>query len=167
MRNGFIDLFYTSFSSAPRSVWRVNNWTACISAEESLLLSSPISADGIKVALWSMKPFKAPGPNGLHAGFFQCSWHTVGANVVKEVQNIFCCGVMPSYLNHTLILLIPKCVGVDYLSKFRSIGLCNTIYKVVTKIIVLRLHPLLDKLISPFQTTFVPGRKGLYNMIIV
>ena len=138
VRNGFIDLFCTSFSSAPRSVWRVNNWTACISAEESLLLSSPISADEIKVALWSMKPFKAPSPDGLHVGFFQRSWHTVGTTVVKEVQNIFCCRVMPAYLNHTLISLIPKCVGADCLSKFRPIGLCNTIYKVVTKIIVLR-----------------------------
>ncbi len=70
VRNGFIDLFCTSFSSAPRSVWWVNNWTACISAEESLLLSSPISVDEIKAALWSMKPFKAPGSYGLHVGFF-------------------------------------------------------------------------------------------------
>ena len=39
-------------------------------------------------------------------------------------------------------------------------------YKVVTKIIVKRLHPFLPKLISPLQTTFVPGRMGLDNMII-
>uniref|UniRef100_A0A2N9J135 Reverse transcriptase domain-containing protein n=1 Tax=Fagus sylvatica TaxID=28930 RepID=A0A2N9J135_FAGSY len=121
------------FSSAPRSVWRVDNWTTCISVEESLMLSSPISTDEIKAALWSMKPFKAPSPDGLHAGFFQRSWHTFA----------------------------------DCLSKFRPIGLCNTIYKVITKIIVLRLRPLLDKLISPLQTAFVPGRKGLDNMIIV
>ena len=167
MRNVFIDLFCTSFSSAPRSVWWVDNWTACISVEESLMLSSPIFTDEIKAALWSMKPFKAPGPDGLHAGFFQRSWHTVGTTVVKEVQNIFCCGVMPSYLNHTLISLIPKCVGADCLSKFRPIGPCNNIYKVITKIIILRLCPLLDKLISPLQTAFVPGKKDLDNMIIV
>ena len=39
-------------------------------------------------------------------------------------------------------------------------------YKVVTKIIVARLQPYLDKLISPMQTAFVPGRKGIDNIII-
>ena len=37
----------------------------------------------------------------------------------------------------------------------------------VTKIIVARLRPHLGKLISPLQTTFVSGRKGIDNAIIV
>ena len=40
-------------------------------------------------------------------------------------------------------------------------------YKIVTKIIVARLRPHLDKLVSPLQTAFVPGRKGIDNAIIV
>ena len=36
----------------------------------------------------------------------------------------------------------------------------------ITKIIVARLRPYLDKLISPMQTTFVTGRKGIDNIII-
>jgi len=38
---------------------------------------------------------------------------------------------------------------------------------VVAKIIVARLRPFLEKLISPLQTAFVPGRKGIDNAIIV
>jgi hypothetical protein len=167
VRKGFMDLFCTSMCSAPRSIWSINNWKACILEGDSLTLSQPISSSEVKVVLWSMKPFKAPGPDGLHAGFFQRTWATIKESVVKEVQGIFNCGVIPEYLNQTLITLIPKCVGADCLSKFRPIGLCNTIYKVVTKIIVLRLRPLLDALISPLQTAFVPGRKGIDNMIIV
>ena len=37
----------------------------------------------------------------------------------------------------------------------------------ITKIIVARLGPYLEKFISPLQTTFVPGRKGIDNAIIV
>uniref|UniRef100_A0A2N9IFC0 CCHC-type domain-containing protein n=1 Tax=Fagus sylvatica TaxID=28930 RepID=A0A2N9IFC0_FAGSY len=103
-----------------QEVYGVSTTGKLVSSEgDSLTLSQPISSSEVKVVLWSMKPFKAPGPDGLHAG------------------------------------------------KFRPIGLCNTIYKVVTKIIVLRLRPLLDALISPLQTAFVPGRKGIDNMIIV
>ena len=37
----------------------------------------------------------------------------------------------------------------------------------ITKVSVARLRPYLDKLISPLQTAFVPGRKGMDNAIIV
>ena len=40
-------------------------------------------------------------------------------------------------------------------------------YKIVTKIIVGRLRIYLEKLISPLQTAFVLGRKGVDNAIIV
>ena len=40
-------------------------------------------------------------------------------------------------------------------------------YKIITKIIVARLRPYLDKLVSPLQTAFIPRRKGVDNAIIV
>ena len=40
------------------------------------------------------------------------------------------------------------------------------IYKIISKIIVLRLRPLLPSLISPMQTTFLEGRRGTDNVII-
>ena len=35
-----------------------------------LSLEERVSIEEIKSALWSMKPYKASGPDGLHAGFF-------------------------------------------------------------------------------------------------
>ena len=40
-------------------------------------------------------------------------------------------------------------------------------YKIVTKIIVARLIPHLHKLVSPFQSTFVSGRRSVDNAIVV
>ena len=51
------------------------------------------------------------------------------------------------------------------MAAFRPISLCNTVYKIVTKIIVKRMRNLFPNLISPLQTAFVPGRLGLDNMI--
>ena len=113
-----------------------------------------------------MKPFKAPGLDGLHVGFFQRYWSIVGETVFREVKEIFANCAMPPHLNETLITLIPKCSGANSVGLFRPISLCNTIYKVVTKMIVKRLRPLLPSLISPLQTAFVPGRLGVDNMII-
>ena len=120
----------------------------------------------IKAALWSLKPFKAPGPDGLYAGFFQKFWHTVGNSVIEEVQKIFAVRRVPEVLNCTHIALIPKIQGPETLGNYRPISLYNTVYKVITKIIVARLRPYLDKLISPMQTAFVLGRKEIDNIII-
>lgn len=46
---------------------------------------------------------------------------------------------MSDYLNKTLIDLIPKCIDPETVGNFIPISLCNTIYKVVIKIIVNRL----------------------------
>ena len=86
--------------------------------------------------------------------------------MVNEVFKVFQSSTMPPHLNETLITLIPKHPGADCLASFRPISLCNTVYKMVTKIIVKRLRPCLPKLISPLQTAFVPRRMGLDNMII-
>ena len=86
--------------------------------------------------------------------------------MTDEVKKFFTKRRMPSYLNQTLIALIPKIQGPETLGNYRPISLCNLVYKLVTKIIVTRLRTYLEKLISPLQTAFVPGRKGIDNAII-
>ena len=70
-------------------------------------------------------------------------------SVCEEIKNFFMHGVVPSYLNETLISLILKCQNPKSLSNYRPISLCNSIYKVTSKIIVARIKPHLKSLISP------------------
>ena len=63
--------------------------------------------------------------------------------------------------------LIPKIQGPETIGNYRPINLCNTVYKIITKIIVARIRPMLDKLVSHVQSAFVPKRKGVDNAIIV
>jgi len=49
---------------------------------------------------------------------------------------------------------------------FRPITLCNVCYKIIAKILVNRLRPLLDKFISPLQGAFVPQRAISDNILI-
>ncbi|GKU96985.1 hypothetical protein SLEP1_g10165 [Rubroshorea leprosula] len=121
----------------------------------------------IKHALFAMKPFKAPGPDGLHAAFFQKYWLILKEKICLEIRDIFNSGFIPESWSASLITLIPKNNNPDFVSHFRPIGLCNTSYKIVTKIIVFRLKNLIGKLISPMQSSFIPGRNGIDNVTLL
>ena len=143
-----------------------SDWCAKISLKEAGSMSN-IPTDGeIWNALKSMKPYKAPGIDGLHAGFFQRFWLVVGELVKSEIKEVFRSQKVPQFLNQTIVALSPKQAGPETVSHYRPISLCNTIYKVISKIIVSRIRPLLPHLISPVQTAFLEGRRGTDNVII-
>lgn len=110
---------------------------------------------------------KAPGPDGMSAIFFQHFWETVGDDVTSTIQNIFKSGIFPKGLNDSFIILIPKTNHLTTFNQIRPIALCNTLYKVLSKILVNHLCPLLHNLVSPNQTAFVPGRWIGENSIMV
>lgn len=120
----------------------------------------------IRNGLWVLKPFKALWPDGLHAGFYQYIWHEVGKSVCEEVKAIFKYGDVPDHLNDTLVTLIPKYQSLESLNNYKSISLCNSVYKIVSKILVERTRPYISKLGSPVQRIFVLGRKGIDNILI-
>ncbi|KAL2224647.1 UNVERIFIED_CONTAM: hypothetical protein Sindi_3028800 [Sesamum indicum] len=49
---------------------------------------------------------------------------------------------------------------------FRPISCCNVLYKIIANLIVQKLSVILDKLISPCQAAFVPGRSIGDNIML-
>jgi hypothetical protein len=69
--------------------------------------------------------------------------------------------------NSTFLVLIPKDSNPSNFTRFRPISLCNSSYKILTKIIANRLNPLLAKLISENQTSFLRDKQITDNIILV
>ena len=89
IRSGFAGIYLTSLVSAP-IIYNLNyQWQPRLSKEEKQSISGGVTDEEIKATLWSLKPFKAPGPDGLHAGFFQRFWVVVGSSVMEEIKLIF------------------------------------------------------------------------------
>ena len=166
IQDHFRNLFASKLSFSPRQVSPPEGPCPCLSNSKAHTLSLPVLDEEIRHTLWLLKPCKSPGPDGIHTGFYQRFWPIVGNSVIFEVKEAFRTGKVPPNLNQTLIALIPEIKGPETIGNYRPISLCNFVYKVITKIIITRIRPFLEKLVSPFQSAFVPGRKGLDNAIM-
>ena len=71
-------------------------------------LSKPFTSEEVNFALYQMGPLKAPGPDGLSAGFFQNHWEIVRNEVSQTILDTLNNGFLPPFLNMTRIALIPK-----------------------------------------------------------
>jgi hypothetical protein len=73
---------------------------------------------------------------------------------------------MPEGINDIVVVLIPKKKNHFCLSDFRPIRMCNVIYKVVSKCFVNKLRPILQDIIEPNQSAFIPRRLITDNTLI-
>ena len=64
------------------------------------------------------------------------------------------------------MVFIPKIPKPEEVGQFRPISCYNFIYKIITKIIVLKLRKFMNRLISPNHSAFIGGRLIQDNIIV-
>lgn len=131
-------------------------------------LQEKFSNQEMSEAVMQMAPLKAPGPDGILAIFYQRHWETMGHDVMAAVQYFFFFdkGYIMREWNTTLICLIPKVDKLEEAGQFMPISLCNVIYKIISKMLVNHLKPIIQELVSPFQNAFIPDRLLSDNVLI-
>lgn len=113
-----------------------------------------------------MSPVKSPGPDGLPALFFQIYWHVLGSIIINCVFDFLNYRRLPTAINYTFTVLIPKTNHPKRITEFRPISLCNVVYKLGSKALANRLKPHLNSVISPTQSAFVPDRLITNNILV-
>lgn len=73
---------------------------------------------------------------------------------------------IPEDLTQVKLVLIPKIPNPETVSHLRPVSLCNTLYKLVTKLLVNKLKPFLPTMIHPTQSWIVPSRRATDNNIL-
>lgn len=135
------------------------------SAFLSVLLSA-IPIEEIKSTLFALRRNKAPGPDCFTVEFFVTSWELVGADLISAVKDFFISSSLPRQVNATVIALIPKVTGASKLVDFRPISLCNTVYKVISRILASRLRMFTSDAVQRNQVGFVKGRQLCENVLL-
>eukprot|EP00253_Pinus_taeda_P010228 PITA_10228 len=121
----------------------------------------------LKDVLDSMEPDKAPGLDGFSVRFLLTCWSTIKKDLLRMVRKSQNCAKLGGGINSAFLALIPKEKGASDFSRFRPISLCNSSYKLVSKIIANRLKNILPAIIPENQGGFIKGRKILDNIVLV
>jgi hypothetical protein len=109
---------------------------------------------------------KSPGLDGFIIEFFHYCWPMIKEEVRQVVEKSRTSGKVLSAFNATFLMLIPKEEMVTHPKKCRLISLYNVIYKIITKVISMRLKPILPYIISKEKVGYLEGRKIMDNVIL-
>uniref|UniRef100_A0A803NBI2 Uncharacterized protein n=1 Tax=Chenopodium quinoa TaxID=63459 RepID=A0A803NBI2_CHEQI len=101
--------------------------TTKLSEDQKDMLARPYTRREIKNALFAMKPWKAPGPNGVPVGFYQKNWNWIQDYVIGAVQSTLSSGWRIIMNTESLISKVFRAkYGIEKMTLFGSSWLGNT-----------------------------------------
>lgn len=123
------------------------------------VLETPITAKEVLQSINSLKSSgKSPGPDGLGIEFYKAMGTSI-ATVLTLVFNSLLNGAKaPRAFIEGMVILLFKKGDPTLLKNYRPITLLNVDYKILTKLLALRLSGSLEPFINKNQTAFLPGR---------
>lgn len=95
---------------------------------------------------------------GWTIDLFLAFFDLVGDDIRRMVEEIKAQGKMLGSLNSTFLDLIPKSDHPTTFGDFRHVSLCNMLYKIVAKVIAMRIENLLSNNISPEEFGFLKDK---------
>ena len=125
---------------------------------QSESLDMPVDLQELQQAIAAAASGKAPGLDGLPYEFYASVLHLVGGSLVEALNVMLERGALSASLQRGAVRLLPKVPGAPEASQLRPITLLSCDYKLLTKVFVRRLLPILPTILTTHQLCSVPGR---------
>ncbi|KAL3675054.1 hypothetical protein R1sor_025002 [Riccia sorocarpa] len=119
----------------------------------------------ISDTLFLLPAGKSPGPDGVSREVMVELWPVIGNLFCEVVVEFWESGRLHPYFKEGLLFLLPKTENTSGLAHWRPITLLNTVYKVIAKLLALRLAVVLPGLVPVEQQGFLKGR-SMQNCIL-
>lgn len=130
-------------------------------------LEAPFTMEEIQNVIWCCGSEKAPGPDGYTFKFFKKYWEVLKDDFFRFVKFFEVSGSFNKGCSSSFVSLIPKVNDPISLREYRPINLIGSLYKVISKLLSLRLKLVMDIIINPEQSTYVSGRSILDGPLIM
>ncbi|XP_042964616.1 uncharacterized protein LOC122298830 [Carya illinoinensis] len=165
---GPVDFFQQQLTTSAVSFEEpgMNLTTSIITEDDNQFLGRVPNLMEVKEALWSIPQDSSPGPDGFSASFFHHAWDIIKEDLLMLAIEFFEGKPLTTFFGATNIVLIPKVDDLRGFSQFRPISLCSIVYKILSKVLVNRLEPIMKKIISAEQSAFIKGRSIFDNISI-
>nr|KAJ0216241.1 hypothetical protein LSAT_V11C300125010 [Lactuca sativa] len=130
-------------------------------------LEAPFTIEEIKEAIWTCGSEKSSGPDGLSFKFIKRNWEIMKHDIVNGVKYFESYGVISRGCNASFITLVPKKKDPLTIEDYRPISVIGSMYKIISKILSIRLKRVIGECIGNVQSTFIEGRNILEGLLII
>ena len=136
-----------------------------VSSADRAIMEAPITQCEIKSAIMKMASGKTPGDDGLGIVFYKCFKEQLSPYLMLIFNEILEFERMPPSMSRAIISLLPK-PGKDpaLMGNHRPLSLLNCDYKILAKILAVRLEKVVSSVVHLDQVGFIPGRLSSNNM---
>ncbi|KAF7643269.1 hypothetical protein LDENG_00242520 [Lucifuga dentata] len=136
-----------------------------MSLDQKTSLDAPVKEQEVREAINVMKPGKSPGLDGFPVEYYK-NYIDILAPVLTQIYSeSFLVGQLPPIVNQAVISIILK-KGKDPLNpaSYRPISLAGVDYKILIKVLAMRLENILPNIIHSDQVGFVKGKASSDNL---
>ena len=131
---------------------------------ESLL--AMFSEKEIRDAVWQCERSKSPDLDGFNFNFIKKSWDFLKDDIMAALNLFHETRSIPKGCNASFIALVLKVRDHSKLEQYRPISLVGALYKIISKVLAIRMKKVLPALIDECQSGFVNGRGILDNVLL-
>lgn len=146
--NYFVNLF--DKGDTVRETNPIFTYVRSIMDYQAGMLIRRANMEEVRKVVFNMKRFGSPGPDGIQDVFYQKYWGVVGHSITTMVNEALSFGKVPVGILDAYITLIPKKDCPETAGDFRSITLLNVVFKIISKVLVNRIRPLINNLVGSY-----------------
>jgi len=138
-----------------------------LSEANRVFIEAPFSIEEVRVAVWSCGNEKALGPDGFTFKFFKKFWDLLKDDIMAFVHHFEKWGRFSRGCNSSFITLAAKIKDPLNLGDSRPISLIGLLYKIIAKLLALRIKKVVGVCIDDTQSAYIEGRNILEGPFVI
>jgi hypothetical protein len=138
-----------------------------LSVDDNIALTAPFSLEEIHLVVKESDGSKSLGPNDFNFAFLKRCWDILKGEIRIMFDQFHGIGSLPKCLLSYFVTLIPKVNSPFGLGDFRPISLFECLYKLIAKVLAVRLGKVMNLLIASNQSAFIKGRNLVDGVLVV